>query len=325
MKIIKIAKGNGKVRVVYSPSRGQRKRLRKLLPLLERAEREVAIRAGVDGVAHGFIRGRSPVTCALQHRGFAATVSCDLSGWFDSVRPEQIAAGLRLSGADPALAERVCFTGVEPSPRFSEKAPRQGLPTSPAAANLAAVEMDRLLANDLKHLPCRWSYTRYADDLTVSVDDPSLIGLVKKSIAWAVMKMGWTLAERKTRVQLASAGRRIVVGVAVDDGIHPTRNVRRRLRAARYQKRVPQARGLEEWSALKLPRARPDEGVKVIRTEKRPNRFQRKKKKPGDSVLIAVRERRLLATAKIEMDDSVGLLEAAAQLQEELARKGVTA
>jgi hypothetical protein len=89
MKEIRISKGNGKYRVVYSPDKTERKKLKKLLPIIASAERTVAGKYGVAHGAHGFIRGRSPVTCARAHIGFKVTISMDLESWFDSVRQER--------------------------------------------------------------------------------------------------------------------------------------------------------------------------------------------------------------------------------------------
>ena len=267
MREIRIRKGD-KVRVVYAPEPRQARKLRGLLPKLMEAERAAARSAGTEAVAHGFIAGRNPVTCARPHVGCQVTISADLSGWFDSVRPEQIREGLETGGLaiDEAarLAGRVCHLG----------APRQGLPTSPAAANLAAVEMDRRILAALAAVPCRTVYTRYADDLSVSLgeDHPGLVAMALAAIQGAAESMGWTLATHKTRVQRATAGRRVIVGVSVGPtDLKPPREMRRKLRAARFNAggevreglrqsaRFPGAQakadGLAEWCAMRLPRA----------------------------------------------------------------------
>lgn len=267
MKPVLIRHG-AKTRVVYSPGRNERIRLTALLPTLAAAERRAAQAAGTASVAHGFIGGRSPVTAAQQHARHAVTVSADLAGWFDSVRPEQIAAGLVTAGLPPEEADRlsraVCCPGVPPSPRPDEQAPRQGLPTSPSAANLAAIELDRRILAALRELPCTWTYTRYADDLTVSLsqDRPELVEQVKVILGTAALAMGWRLATHKTRVQHAAAGRRVICGVSVADNLRAPRSMRRRLRAARHQHpEGAETHGLAEWCAMRLPRAARPERV----------------------------------------------------------------
>lgn len=257
-----VLRRGAKLRVVYAPTRGERRRLDRLVPVLADAERRAAAALGTSAVAHGFVAGRSPVTMAAWHVGLAVTVSADLAGWFDSVRPEQVRAGLLAAGVGPAEADRivrqVCACGVEPSPRAEEPAPRQGLPTSPAAANLAAVAFDRLVLDRLAALPYRTVYTRYADDLAVSSDDDSPVAAaaIQAVLAAAAAAMGWAIAAHKTRVQRARAGRRVIVGVSVAGDVRPTRATRRRLRAACHQGvGRPQTRGLAEWAACRLPRA----------------------------------------------------------------------
>jgi hypothetical protein len=276
MRIVTIPKGGGRTRTIYVPSGKEKCMYHGILPWLQQAERRAAHNCGVSQVAHGFVKGRSPVTCALAHVGFQITVSCDLENWFDSVREEQIVAGLNRAGgfAWPIdLPTRLCVNG----------APRQGLPTSPTAANLAAVPMDDAIFARFRS----WIdegflvYTRYADDLTVSVrassrTDATVIDIILAEISAAAGAMGWKIAERKTRVQHAKAGRRVIVGVSVGDepprqsgraiagvtttgdvpkAIQPTREMRRRLRAARHNdKDSPQAKGLAEWSLLKRPK-----------------------------------------------------------------------
>lgn len=134
----------------------------------------------------------------------------------------------------------------------------QGLPTSPLMANIAAAPMDEdLLALGDRRGRFRndFVYTRYADDLTFSFDDPRVGAMLLAEVPEVAKRHGFEVNAKKTRWQSAKFGRRIVTGVAVDDkGLHPRREVRRRLRAARHQANGPQWQGLSEYAALKMPR-----------------------------------------------------------------------
>jgi hypothetical protein len=194
-------------------------------------------------IMHGFRRGKSPVTNAAAHIGYRFTLTMDLADWFDSVQSQH----LRRAGCPRHLADMATEYG----------AARQGLPSSPAAANLAAWPMDQRIA---AALPLSVRYTRYADDLTFSSDRLDDLKHVRDTIApAAVAAMGWRINRRKTRMQDARAGRRIVTGVAIDgDRLVIPRRVRRRLRAAWYNDpRSMRTRGLLEWAQLKPPSASP--------------------------------------------------------------------
>lgn len=272
MRIRRIPKGGGRFRTIYVPSLKEKERLRKLLPLLHDIHAKAVDAAVTRGIAHAFVPNRNPVTCALPHRGFQVTVSCDLENWFDTVREEQLVA----AGVPPEVAKQITIDGVC----------RQGLPTSPVAANIAAVAMDVdilwslncLKENFLEHAQCEFSfaYTRYADDITVSFSETGdgVINHIVETIGRNVAHYGWKIAEHKTHIQHAKAGRRIIVGIAVDDRVQATRKTRRKLRAARHAagghcpKRLLKkmsaataigaathsAAGLAEWAACKLPR-----------------------------------------------------------------------
>ena len=237
MRTVEIPKRNGQTRTVYVPSRAEKQALRQALPAI--AAKVQA--ASAPGILHGFVCGRSPVTNARAHVGRKCTVTFDLRDFFASVQAEHL----------PMLdGETLDLVLVEGSPR-------QGLPTSPAVANLAALRLDRAISGWLKRTgDKRAVYTRYADDLTLSCDSPEVLQQAQEKIPQLVTRHGFQVAPEKTHVYLASAGRRMVTGVAVDEhGVYPTRKMRRRLRAARHQGHHSEARGLAEWCRLRLPRA----------------------------------------------------------------------
>src|SRR5579871_1204987 len=199
MRTAEIQTGPNKKRTVWIVSGRERRAYVRLARKLARLERYTAEWAGVADVAHGFIAGRSPVTMATAHTGYDVTVSLDLADWFESItRNQLIELGMRHEWADK------CCPGGKL---------RQGLPTSPAAANFAAVALDRDLATYLNFQDSGMVYTRYADDLTISwrIDAPGYVpNTVICFVRDSVEKVGWKLNELKTRVQYASAGRRII-------------------------------------------------------------------------------------------------------------------
>jgi len=236
MKICKIKKGNsGKMRTIYVPSAEEKTVLRRLVGDLTRlAEKSCPV-----DVPHGFMRGRSAVTNAQSHVGHRFTLTMDLRDFFDSVTE------IKLKGKVPAkILEMILIDG----------AAKQGLPTSPAASNIAAAAMDKAI---LKWIgTAKIVYTRYADDLAFSFDNEELLTVIVGKIQEIVTRCGFSVAEQKTQFYDAQNGRRIICGVAVDDQIHPTRAIKRKLRAAIHQGNQHSERGLREWMKLNPPQQR---------------------------------------------------------------------
>lgn len=233
MKHFLLRKRNGKTRLIYKPSHRWKTRLRLRVPELNALAKKICD----PRVVHGFMPGKSPVTNALEHTGFQWTLCCDLADFFDTV------ADKHLQAVDAQTRKELLVDGRT----------RQGLPTSPAAANIAAAPLDAAL---LTLAGETMRYTRYADDLAFSSNDLSALTRLRILLPDLVKKHGFALNESKTRILSAQAGRRIITGVAVDDSIHAPRAIKRRLRAARHQGNGRQAHGLAEWEKLKLPTGR---------------------------------------------------------------------
>ena len=222
----------GKTRKVYVASKSRLAMMKKFLPVIQ----TFAMVSDVHGVQHGFTPGRSPVTNALEHRGFKFTLSMDLKDCFDHVTKRSV---------DEVIGYTSNFL-------YESGIARQGFPTSPSLCNIALSQLDNDLFNRIRG---RGVYTRYADDLCVSSGDISVIEDMKDYIRLVVKDYGHEIKDSKTRIQSSLSGRRIITGVAVDDQIHPTRKVRRRLRASIHQGNKNQINGLQEWCKLKRPNA----------------------------------------------------------------------
>lgn len=223
MKIITIPKGRGRFRTIYCPSPEEKKRAASWIKLVQA---KLMNTPQVD-VIHGFMPGRSPVTNARAHVGYEYSLSFDLKDFFDSVLPWMIASIWDNDTASRMIAD--CFY---------DGAARQGLPSSPAIANLAAAPMDERICKLIKQgrFGGSFIYTRYADDLTFSFNHTSVGDMLREEIPKIAQSFGFTINTSKTHLQCAKAGRRIITGVAVDKfGIHPPREVKRRLRAMRHQ------------------------------------------------------------------------------------------
>ena len=231
MKIIKISKRNGKYRLVYVPSPKQKQIFRRLLKPLE----EIAF-LKCHSCVHGFMVGRSPVTNAVQHINKNYTLSFDIENFFDSVNKAH------LIGLIPeSIIDKVLING----------SPKQGLPTSPVVCNIAATKFDKAILSLIAD--SNIVYTRYADDLTFSFDDQNYVNVLKLEIPKILKRFDFSVNTKKTKLQLAKNGRRIITGIAVDSDIYPTRKTKRKLRAAIHNGNQQKIRGLQEWNDLKMP------------------------------------------------------------------------
>lgn len=240
-----------KERLIYAPNEELRARQDVHRLMLEVMQERV----DVLNVAHGFRRGRSPVTNAMCHVGkFDVTVAMDLKDFFESCDAK---IHFKAIGKLPGFADD-CLVW---SDALKRPIVPQGYTTSPFIANIAAAKLDRTIVACLNRLFPRFVYTRYADDLTVSLkgrwspidvhDVKTCINTVKDSAeTWS-----FRVNDCKTVVYWAKAGRRVVTGIAVDEhGVYPTREAKRKLRAAKNQNKQSVVSGLEGWVACKPPK-----------------------------------------------------------------------
>jgi len=234
-RIARVPKGAGTFREIYIASPENNRRLRGLLPELEK----ILASADVCRANYAFERGKNCALNALQHIGNRYTLSMDLENFFDSVTPKHVADII----SDQIIEQ--CFIDGNP---------KQGLPTSPLVATIAFLPCDKKIIELLRKLEIRAVYTRYADDLVFSFDDRKDAGKIGVIVRQTVEKYGFKVNDRKTKLQDAKNGRTVITGVAIDArGIYPTRRTRKRIRAAIHQQNMESLRGLVEWSRCKLP------------------------------------------------------------------------
>lgn len=239
LKKVFLPKNNGTFREVYSASPEHKSALRKHLPLLE----ALVDHHDSDDVIYGFRKGRNPVLNAFQHVGFDFTLSMDLADFFGHVRPHHV-----LDLVPQVIVEECFFfDGIAP----------QGLPTSPAIANVAFTPADKAIVQELAALSSDIVYTRYADDLTFSFNERRFSPKIDVFVNRIARAQGFSVNKSKTRFQNAKNGRIIVTGVGVDrHGVHPTRKTLKRMRAAQHNDNSLSLAGLAEWARCKLPNKR---------------------------------------------------------------------
>ncbi len=233
----RIPKRRGGSRVIHAP--------KTQLKALQRRLHELLVsRLPVSEHSHGFVKGRSVRTNAAPHVKKAAVLKLDLKDFFPSVTYGRV-RGLLIAlgyGYDVAATRAVLMTEAERQPVevngrvfHVPVGPRvcvQGAPTSPGLCNALVLRLDRRLGGlARKH---GFAYTRYADDLTFSGDEPAKAEKLISLAARIVKEEGLALNEEKTRI-LRRGGRQVVAGVTVNEVLGLSRQERRRIRAMLHQ------------------------------------------------------------------------------------------
>ncbi|HEV8608173.1 MAG TPA: reverse transcriptase family protein [Tepidisphaeraceae bacterium] len=213
----------------------RRKGARKILaPVqeLKRVQRQI-LRRVLGGLkthvcATGFCRGHSIVSNALPHVGKAVLLRMDLKDFFPSTTAKRVKEFFEAIGWSTAAAElltRLCtYQGALP----------QGAPTSPKLSNLLNQRLDARLARLAEALNA--SYTRYADDITYSLENDTA-GAVRHLVHFTALvarEEGYQVHQRQKLYVRRRKDRQVVTGLVVNERINLPREIRRWLRAVEH-------------------------------------------------------------------------------------------
>ncbi|MFK7787975.1 MAG: reverse transcriptase family protein, partial [Phycisphaeraceae bacterium] len=206
--------------------------------ILDNILRQLAI----HDAAHGFVPGRSTVSNAAQHLNKEVVVNADLSDFFPTITFPRVKGLLQSLGYSPSVATILALLCTECPRRpmtyggqtyYAATGPRalpQGACTSPDLSNAVARRMDFRLDGIAKKLG--WTYTRYADDLTLSAsgEQADRVGYLLARLRHIAQDEGFAVNEKKTRVQRRNT-RQSVTGLGVNDKLGVPRKTVRRIRA----------------------------------------------------------------------------------------------
>jgi RNA-directed DNA polymerase len=189
--------------------------------------------------AHGFLVGRSIVTNATPHVGKRVVVNLDLKDFFPTLTFPRVKGLFRKMGYSEAVATCLALLCTEPprvpveldgkaySVAVGARVVPQGACTSPAITNLACRRLDRRLEGLGKKLG--FTYTRYADDLTLSTNEGH-IGSLLRTIRKILTDEGFAENPKKTHI-MRRGRRQEVTGVTVNSKPSVARSIVRELRA----------------------------------------------------------------------------------------------
>jgi len=183
-------------------------------------------------------RGRSAVTNAGAHTCRLVIVRLDLEDFFASITARRVYGIFRTAGypesvaytltalcsnvVPPAVAQAVAWPGtgadrasIPSATAARDSPPAPGRADTPALANLAAFGLDRRLTGLARALGA--TYTRYADDITLSGDNRLLrtANPLRQTIAQIARDEGFAVNDRKSTLA-TRAGRQQVCGVVVN-------------------------------------------------------------------------------------------------------------
>ncbi|HSK00041.1 MAG TPA: reverse transcriptase family protein [Kofleriaceae bacterium] len=177
--------------------------------------------------AHGFRTGRSILSNAAPHAGAAIVVNVDLRDFFPTVTyrrvkglfgklgySEEVATVLGLLCTEPEIAETT-LDGITYYVARGERKLPQGAPTSPAITNALCRRLDRRIAGWADRHD--FTYTRYADDLTLSTKDGAArIGSCLAFLRRVTAAEGFQVHPDKVRV-VRRGRRQEVTGIVVNE------------------------------------------------------------------------------------------------------------
>ncbi|SIN69542.1 RNA-directed DNA polymerase [Singulisphaera sp. GP187] len=203
---------------------------------------EIVAKLPVDPAAHGFVAGRSIVSNASAHCNRAIVVNMDLEGFFPSIGFPRVRRVFRRLGYSPAVAtilallttecprRPVVYDGATYHVATGPRGLPQGACTSPGLSNQVAIRLDRRLGGLARKFDL--SYTRYADDLTLSGDATleARVGYLMARLRHIASEEGFAVNEAKSRV-LRQGTAQTVTGLVVNDRPGVRRAEVRRLRA----------------------------------------------------------------------------------------------
>lgn len=205
-----VTKKSGGERTISSPSLNLKKIQRWILD-------NILIDFEVDESAKGFLKNNSIVDNAKIHTNKVLVYNIDIKNFFPSISEKSIYFLFFNQGYSSevsfALSKLLSFQGYLP----------QGSPCSPLLSNIICLKMDqdmKTLANKINA-----SYSRYADDMTISTNDVRLFVSKKDAFKKIIDYSGFSLNDKKERMQFSNQPQ-FVTGLIVNNGV----KVRRRFK-----------------------------------------------------------------------------------------------
>ena len=234
----KIKKRKGSYRYIYAPSEELKEFQNNLLKEFYKVKPHCA--------AHGFVPGKSIITNALPHVNKDYVLSLDIKNFFPKTKTPKVTQ--ILTRWFPNQEEFLPFLV------YKNHLP-QGAPTSPYLANFALYDFDCNLTEMIKRF--NGSYTRYADDITVSWNKKIDVKILLSYINQELGKTNYFLSKRKTKLMNRNQ-RQKVTGIVVNKKLSIPREIKNSLRAYNHlinsnnfkEEDIPWVMGLNGYQSM---------------------------------------------------------------------------
>ncbi|WP_392564400.1 reverse transcriptase domain-containing protein [Orbus wheelerorum] len=244
-----IAKKNGGTRLISAPKKSLKiiqSRIKILLDYYYRPKR----------AAHGFIISKGIKTNAEQHVKRKYVLTIDLENFFSTITFPRVygmfkSAPFNFNNKVAAILAQACV--------YKNQLP-QGAPTSPVISNIIAATLDKKLSFLAKKHGI--TYTRYADDITFSFNQPPHPALVENldnglykignNLNEIVESCGFLINKQKFRLQKKSQ-RQEVTGLIVNKKVNVNRNYLRITRSMIHKWCKDKNKASEEFVKVNNP------------------------------------------------------------------------
>jgi Mor family transcriptional regulator len=243
--IFKVKKRGGGWRIIEEPKPALMEQYKKLFDELMRSN--VIRNRLFCPFSHGFVPGRSIATNAQPHVGKKYVAAIDIKDFFGSISVDKLyglypQVGTEIADIARSIVKRPYLEHVKETLTNTVFKTRekngevvtylpQGAPTSPIIANLYMSRFDwKFGMTCAKH---DIAYTRYADNITISGDDPQKLREMLK-YGLGLIKHDMQLRVKYVRV-MPYWKKQKVCGVVVNSKLNVDREYRRRVRAMLHQ------------------------------------------------------------------------------------------
>jgi len=182
-------------------------------------------------------KNKSIIDNARFHVGKPMVIKFDLSNFFEHITQDKVLGLFRILGYNTAVSidmAKACCVPIVPQDRNKQSVLDfaclpQGSPSSPALSNLAGFKLDIRLATYASRN--KFTYSRYADDLTFSGD---VANKIKKSVVSSIIcEEGFKLNPKKIHY-IQQTSRQVVTGITVNEKLSLSKKYRKDIHTQLY-------------------------------------------------------------------------------------------